>query len=145
MRCVCSANGVIIRYDLSPAHHHDINYLNDVKDELSNCILIGDKGHRSNPWRLSLFEYAGIELATSCRQNELIQYTLPEDYQARRKRVEVVFSQLVDQFDIRKSYAKSQRGLFTKIISKITLFTLLQYINIQEKRSICHLRYTLAA
>lgn len=145
LHCVCSANGVIIRYDLSPAHHHDINYLNDVKDELSNCILIGDKGYRSNPWRLSLFEYAGIELATPCRQNELIQYTMPEDYQTRRKRVEVVFSQLVDQFAIRKSYAKSQRGLFTKIISKITLFTLLQYINIQEKRSICHLRYTLAA
>ena len=143
--CVCSANGVIIRYDLSQAHHHDINYLNDVKDELSNCILIGDKGYRSNPWRLTLFEYAGIELATPCRKNEHEQYDMPQDYQMRRKRVEVVFSQLVDQFSIRKSYAKSQKGFFAKIISKITLYTLLQYINLQEGRSISHLRYALAA
>ena len=141
----CSANGVIIRYDLSQAHHHDINYLNDVKDELSNCILIGDKGYRSNPWRLTLFEYAGIELATPCRKNEHEQYDMPQDYQMRRKRVEVVFSQLVDQFSIRKSYAKSQKGFFAKIISKMTLYTLLQYINLQEGRSISHLRYTLAA
>lgn len=145
LHCVCSTNGVIIRYDLSQAHHHDINYLNDVKEELSNCILIGDKGYRSKPWRLTLFEYAGIELATPCRRNELVQYEMPEDYPARRKRVEVVFSQLVDQFSIRKSYAKSQKGLFAKVISKITLYTLLQYINLQEGRSISHLRYTLAA
>ena len=64
-----------------------------------------------------MFEYAGIELATPCRKNELIQYSMPEDYQRLRKRVEVVFSQLVDQFSIRKSYAKSQRGLFLKVIS----------------------------
>ena len=96
LHCVCSASGIIHRYDLSQAHHHDINYLHDVKDEFSNCVLIGDKGYRSNPWRLTLFEYAGIELATPCRQNELIQYTMPEDYQRLRKRVEVVFSQLVD-------------------------------------------------
>lgn len=145
LHCVCTVNGVIIRYDLSPAHHHDINYLNDIKDELSNCILIGDKGYRSDPWRRTLFEYAGIELATPCRKNELIQYDMPEDYQRLRKRVEVVFSQLVDQFSIRKSYAKSQKGLFAKIISKITLYTVLQYINMQENRSICHLRYTLVA
>ena len=129
---------------LSQAHHHDINYLNDVKEELSNCILIGDKGYRSNPWRLTLFD-AGIELATPCRRNELVQYEMPEDYPARRKRVEVVFSQLDDQFSIRKSYAKSQKGLFAKVISKITLYTLLQYVNLQDERSISHLRYTLAA
>ena len=33
---------------------------------------------------------------------------MTEDYQRLRKRVEVVFSQLVDQFSVRKSYAKSQ-------------------------------------
>ena len=70
---------------------------------------------------------------------------MPKDYQRIRKRVEVIFSQLVDQFSIRKSYVKSQKSLFAKIISKITLFTILQYINKRENRSIFHLRYTLAA
>ena len=41
--CVCSTNGVIICYNLSQAHHHGINYLHDVKDEFSNCVLIGEK------------------------------------------------------------------------------------------------------
>lgn len=91
LHCVCSTNGVIVRYDLSQAHHYDIKYLNDVKDELSYCILIGDKDYRSNLWRLTLFEYAGIELATPCRQNERVLHEMPVDYTERRKRVEVFF------------------------------------------------------
>lgn len=63
-----------MRYDLSPAHHHDIKYLQDIQDEVSNCVLVGDKGYRSNPLRLTLFEYEGIELATPCRKNELLQH-----------------------------------------------------------------------
>lgn len=84
LHCVCSASGIIHRYDLSQTHHHDINYLHGIKDKFSNCVLIGDKGYRSNPLRLTLFEYAGIELVTPCRQNELVQYTMPEDYQRLR-------------------------------------------------------------
>ena len=143
--CVCTAAGVIVRYDLSPAHHHDIKYLQDIQDEVSNCVLVGDKGYRSNPLRLTLFEYAGIELATPCRKNELLQHTMPDDYQRIRKRVEVVFSQLVDQFAIRKNYAKSQIGLFTRIISKVTLFTMLQYINLMNNQPLNQIRYTLSA
>ena len=89
--CACTPSGLIYRYDLSQAHHHNIKYLHDLKDDISNCYLVGDKGYRSTPWRLTLFEYAGIELATPCRSNELLQYAMPEDYQRLRKRVEVVF------------------------------------------------------
>ena len=143
--CVCSPSGIIQYYDLSPAHIHDINYLHDIQDQFKNCILIGDKGYRSNPWRLTLFEYAGIELSVPCRSNELIQYTMPDDYARIRKRVEVIFSQLVDQMNIRKNYAKSQAGYFARFISKVTLFSLLQFINSQINRSLNHIRYTLAA
>lgn len=142
---MCTAAGVIVRYDLSPAHHHDIKYLQDIQDEVSNCVLVGDKGYRSNPLRLTLFEYAGIELATACRKNELLQHSMPDDYQRIRKRVEVVFSQLVDQFAIRKHYAKPQIGLFTRIISKVTLFTMLQYINRMNNQPLNQMRYTLSA
>ena len=98
-----------------------------------------------DPLRLTLFEYAGIELATPCRKNELLQHTMPDDYQRIRKRVEVVFSQLVDQFSIRKNYTKSQMGLFTRIISKVTLFTMLQYINLMNNKPLSQMRYTLSA
>ena len=135
LNCVCTTSGLIYCYDLSQAHHHDIKYLHDVQDKIKNCYLIGDKGYRSSEWRNTLFEYAGIELATPCKKNELLQYEMPEDYMRLRKRIEVVFSQLVDQCRIRKNYAKSQCGFFTNIISKITLFTILQYINHVNKRS----------
>ena len=121
------------------------NFLHDIQDQFKNCILIGDKGYRSHPWRLTLIEYAGIELNVPCRSNELVQHTMPADYARIRKRIEVIFSQLVDQMSIRKKYAKSQTDYFARIISKVTLFTLLQFINSQISRSLNHIRYTLAA
>ena len=126
LHCVCSASGVVQTYDLSPASVHDIHYLHDIVDQISNCVLIGDKGYRDKQGRMELFEFFGIGLATPCRKNELLQYTMPEDYMRIRKRIEVIFSQLVDQFCIRKNYAKSQSGLFACIIAKVTLFAVLQ-------------------
>ena len=142
---VCSRYGVIQTYDLSPANVADINYLKDISELFSNCVLIGDKGYHSARYRQELFDWAGIELATPCKKNELLQYSMPEDYMEIRKRIEVVFSQLTDQFSIRKNYAKSQSGLHVRIISKITLHTLLQFINMKNKVEINHVRYTLAA
>ena len=143
--CVCSAMGVIEHYDLSPAHIHDINFLHDIKDIFSNCVLVGDKGYRCTPWRLTLFEYAGIELSVPSKSNERLQYSMPDDYARIRKRIEVLFSQLVDQMNIRKNYAKSQVGFFSRIISKVTLLTLLQFVNASNHHSLNHIRYTLAA
>ena len=46
-----------------------------------------------------------------------------------RKRIETLFSQLCDQFMIRRNYAKSFQGFKTRILAKITALTLVQYIN----------------
>ena len=46
-----------------------------------------------------------------------------------RKRIETLFSQLCDQFMIRRNYAKSFDGFKTRILSKITSLTTIQYIN----------------
>ncbi len=40
-----------------------------------------------------------------------------------------LFSQLCDQFMIRRNYAKSFNGFKTRILSKITTLTVIQYIN----------------
>ena len=44
---VCDKNGVFHSFDLTPAHIHDVNYLKDVKHQLKNCTLIGDRGYIS--------------------------------------------------------------------------------------------------
>lgn len=41
--------------------------------------------------------------------------------------------------------AKSQIGLFTRIILKVTLFTMLQYINLMNNQPLNQMRYTLSA
>ncbi len=45
------------------------------------------------------------------------------------KRIETLFSQLCDQFLIRRNYAKTFEGFKTRILAKITALTLIQYIN----------------
>ncbi len=44
-----------------------------------------------------------------------------------------------------KNYAKSQFGLFTCVIAKVTLFTFLQYINMKKERELNRIRYSLGA
>ena len=41
LHAICSLNGIFQSIDMSPASVHDIRYLNDVKEQLSDCTLIG--------------------------------------------------------------------------------------------------------
>lgn len=50
-------------------------------------------------------------------------------FRKTRKRLETLFSQLCDQFMIRRNYAKSFNGFKTRILAKITALTLIQFIN----------------
>lgn len=45
-----------------------------------------------------------------------------------RKRMETLFSQMIDQFMLCRNSAKQQVGLFARVISKVSALTVLQYI-----------------
>ena len=60
-----------------------------------------------------------------------------------RKRVETLFSQMVDQFMLCRNYAKQQVGLFARIISKVSALTILQYINFINNKPIGRVKYAL--
>ncbi len=47
LHAVCSVNGVFQSIDLSLTSVHDIHYLNDIREPLSDCTLLGDKGYVS--------------------------------------------------------------------------------------------------
>lgn len=129
LHAVCSVSGVFQSVDLSPASVHDIHYLKDIKTQLSDCTIIGDKGYLSSEIQLNLFESANIQLNTPKRKNQK-EYK-PQFYlfKNKRKRIETLFSQLCDQFMIRRNYAKTFNGFKTRILSKITALTVIQYIN----------------
>ena len=129
LHAVCSINGVFQSIDLSPASVHDINYLKDIKMQISDCILIGDRGYLSAEIQLNLFKTCNITLNTPMRGNQKDYKEQPFVFRKKRKRIETLFSQLCDQFMIRRNYAKSFKGFKTRILSKITALTTVQYIN----------------
>ena len=69
----------------------------------------------------------------------------PYIFKKSRKRIETLFSQLCDQMMLKRNYAKTVDGLTTRIITKITAATCLQYMNHLNGKPINHLKHALAA
>lgn len=129
LHAICSVRGVFKSVDLSPASVHDVNYLKDIQHQIKDCTLIGDRGYLSSEIQLNLFETCNIKLNTPMRTNQHGYKKQPYVFRKSRKRIETLFSQLCDQFMIRRNYAKTLEGFKTRILSKITALTVIQYIN----------------
>lgn len=126
---VCSVNGIFHSIELTKASVHDATFLKEMNNQLSDCVLIGDKGYLSSSLQLDLFHSSNIKLETLMRKNQLNYKNQAWVFRKARKRVETLFSQLCDQFMIRRNYAKSFDGFKTRILAKITALTLIQFIN----------------
>ena len=74
--------------------------------------------------------YANIKLDTPMRSNQKNYHKQKYIFSKSRKRIETLFSQLCDQFKIRNNYAKSFNGFKTRILSKITALTFIQFVNV---------------
>jgi hypothetical protein len=146
LHLITSVRGVFHSMQLSKASVHDIHYLGEIKNSgLINCLLLGDKGYLSAELKTDLFHTAKIELQTPCRINQQQQTLFPYVFKKCRKRIETQFSQLCDQFMIKRNYAKTHNGLATRILSKIAAFTSLQYINFTAGKSLNKIKHALAA
>ena len=126
---VCSVTGVFHSLDITKAEVHDIHFLKNIKQQMSDCVLLGDRGYLSDSIQLDLFQSANIKLETPKRMNQVNYKPQPYVFRKSRKRIETLFSQLCDQFLIRRNYAKTFEGFKTRILAKITALTLVQYIN----------------
>lgn len=129
LHAVCSVSGVFQSFDLSPASVHDIHYLKDIRAQMGDCVLLGDRGYLSSEIQLNLFETVNIKLETPMRTNQKTYKKQPYIFMKSRKRIETLFSQLCDQFMIRRNYAKSFRGFKTRILSKLLSLTMIQFLN----------------
>ena len=126
---VCSVTGVFHSLDITKAEVHDVNFLKNIKRQMSDCVLLGDRGYLSESIQLDLFQTVNVKLETPKRVNQKDYKPQPYIFRKSRKRIETLFSQLCDQFRIRNNYAKSFQGFKTRILAKITALTLVQYIN----------------
>ncbi len=126
---VCSINGIFHSLDITKAEVHDVHFLKNIKQQMSDCVLLGDRGYLSQSIQLDLFQTVNIKLETPKRTNQKDYRPQPYIFRKSRKRIETLFSQLCDQFRIRNNYAKTFEGFKTRILAKITALTLIQYIN----------------
>ena len=126
---VCSVNGIFHSLEITKAEVHDVHFLKNIKQQMSDCVLLGDRGYLSESIQLDLFRTVNIKLETPMRMNQKQYKPQPYIFRKSRKRIETLFSQLCDQFRIRNNYAKSFQGFKTRILAKITALTLVQYIN----------------
>ena len=144
LHAVCDKNGIFHSFDFSPANLHDINYLNDIKENFQNCLLIGDRGYISKEIQMDLFNYSRINLSVPMRKNQHDFVEFSRMKSKIRKRIETNISQLCGQFTININFAKTFQGLATRIVSKITYFTMIQYLNFFVlKRSLNKLKINL--
>jgi DNA-binding MarR family transcriptional regulator len=143
LHAVCGIRGVIHSFDLTKASVHDIHYLQDVKSQMADCNILGDKGYINAAVQLDLFETVNIRLEVPMRTNQ--KNYKPQCYLFRkfRKRVETLFSQLDDQFMLLRNYAKDVTGIFTRVLAKITAVTALQYMNKLNNRPIGQIKHAL--
>lgn len=140
LHAVCTIQGVFRSFDLSKASVHDIHYLNDVKNNFEDVVILGDKGYLSKSIQMDLFNYQNIRLEVPLRKNQTDYQPQTYIFRKNRKRIETLFSQLCDQFKIRNNYAKSFQGFKTRILAKITALTVIQLINKQNNRNINNLK-----
>lgn len=146
LHLLTSVNGVFHSMDMTKASVHDVHYLSQVRyTGLNNCVLLADKGYLSSTQQLDLFTSCQVKLETPYRLNQKNYQPYPWVFRRSRKRIETLFSQLCDQFMLKRNYAKTIEGLSVRILSKVTSVTILQYINARNGKPINHLKYALAS
>lgn len=143
LHAVCGIRGVIHSYGMTAASVHDLQYLNDVRWEYHDCMMLGDKGYLSAEVQKNLFEVAIISLEVPYRLNQKNWRPPAWAYKRFRKRIETVFSQLNDNLMMIRNYAKQPCGLFTRTAGKIAAMTFMQYVNFINYRPIGQIKYSL--
>lgn len=144
LHLVCSAGGVFRSMQLTKASVSDLHYLAEVRGTLRGCTLLGDKGYVSAAYRTDLFHRCGIDLQVPQRANQRGRTVYPGIYKRFRKRIETLFSQLCDQFMIKRNYAKGYNGFCTRVLYKLAARTVLQFFNILNDRPVNHTKHALA-
>lgn len=144
LHLVTSTLGVITHFDLTKANIADIHFLKDIQPHYRGATLLGDRAYLSDPMQTNLFENYNLLLNTPKRINQKNYKKQPTIFRKTRKRIETIFSQLCDYLSVQQNYAKTFEGFMTRILAKITSFTLIQFLNKTSfNRKLCHVKLAL--
>lgn len=125
-----SLAGVVARYELVPAHTHDLEAAAEVLER--GCRYWADKGFASRRHQEEWREFEGAEVVAEPYRSSRARW--PREYSRSvhrvRQLVEVVNAQLQGQFAIERSRAKTVWGLATRVQAKLTAHTFGVYLNL---------------
>ncbi|MDR2090177.1 MAG: IS982 family transposase, partial [Clostridiales bacterium] len=108
--------------------------------EAKAAVLIGDKGYVG----LNLQNTETVALSRKNSKSKSLPTPLKRKIFTMRRRVETTFSQLCDTLNAQKVFAKSFRGLCTRIRLKILSFLIAVYVNLlNQKDNILLVKYAL--
>jgi hypothetical protein len=137
-------NGVVQQSTLTKGNVHDIHFLKGVQDLPSGKYLLGDRAYRSNPLQMDLFEQFKVKLKVPYRINQKDYRKHPGKWKSKRQMVETFFSQMCDQLNLKRNYAKSYEGLKARLTSKLSAMSLLHWINYQKGRTLAQIKHALS-
>lgn len=143
LHLLTSEHGVFQDMQVTPGNVHDINFLKDVKleDYTKGKTLLGDRGYISKAVQTDLFTTHDITLEVPYRSNQKEQMVVDKVKGRKRRRIEVLFSQLCDQFRIKLNYAKSFAGFLGRVASKLAAVAVLQRVNVEKGRPLNQIKH----
>jgi hypothetical protein len=148
LHLITTSTGIYRDMMITGANVHDSYYLkvlNAQDEHLMGKLLLGDRGYLGQATQLRLFEEVDITLDVPYRRNQKDYVKYDYAKKIKRKQIEVVFSQLCDEFVIRRNYAKTFNGLYARIISKLAAKTFKQYWNLRNNKKLNQTKHALAA
>jgi hypothetical protein len=137
-------NGVIQQAGISKANVHDINFLKEIDHLPKQKSLLGDRAYISQKVQMDLFDHYQVKLKVPFRYNQHDYRRYPKKNRSKRQMVETVFAQLCDHLNLRRNYARSFVGLATRLASKLSATSLLQFINFKNGLKISKIKHALA-
>lgn len=138
------SNGVVHDLDITPGNVHDIHFVKSRNEWPEEITLLGDRAYISQSMQTSLFDEYAVSLEVPFRTNQKGYQPASKPNRAKRQFIETFFSQLCDQFNLKRNYAKSFRGLRTRIKAKITGTAILSLLNFMNGRKSSQLKHALA-
>ena len=130
---VVSLTGVIMSFLITPASPYDNQPVVELLDSFSHHLkrLLGDGAYNDAALQSFLEQYRSLELLAPAKVNQQPQRSKSAQQQLNRLRLicETVNAQLQEQLHLSKHYAKSTRGLMTRIAAKVTAHSVAMMVN----------------
>ena len=131
LHLLVTRNGVMLDFELTPANVADITAGYELLAGHQNVVVIGDKAYIGQARAAELRAQTGTGVITSTRRTHHQQASSAVNRLVNHARqiIEVVNSQLSEQFKIERNHAHTFAGLCTRLYSKLAAHTLWIYLN----------------